>query len=69
VRDASEVVKVGQKVQVTVMEVDLKRNRIALSHEIQAGPRRGMSDIILGIDLGNHELRGGRRWTPDFRFC
>jgi uncharacterized protein len=31
VRDASEVVKVGQKVQVTVMEVDLPRNRIALS--------------------------------------
>ena len=31
VRDASEVVKVGQKVQITVMEVDLKRNRIALS--------------------------------------
>jgi len=31
VRDASEVVKVGQKVQVTVMEVDLKRHRIALS--------------------------------------
>ena len=31
VRDASEVVKVGQKVQVTVMEVDLQRSRIALS--------------------------------------
>ncbi len=31
VRDASEVVKVGQKVQVTVMDVDLQRNRIALS--------------------------------------
>jgi uncharacterized protein len=31
VRDASEVVKVGQKVLVTVMEVDLQRNRIALS--------------------------------------
>jgi uncharacterized protein len=31
VRDASEVVKVGQKVQATVVEVDLKRNRIALS--------------------------------------
>jgi uncharacterized protein len=31
VRDASEVVKVGQRVQVTVVEVDLKRNRIALS--------------------------------------
>jgi protein Tex len=31
IRDAAEVVKVGQKVQVTVVEVDLKRNRIALS--------------------------------------
>lgn len=31
IRDASEVVKVGQKVQVSVVEVDLKRNRIALS--------------------------------------
>ncbi|MDP4720249.1 MAG: RNA-binding transcriptional accessory protein [Akkermansiaceae bacterium] len=31
VRDPAEVVKVGQKVQVTVMEVDLKRNRIGLS--------------------------------------
>ncbi|MCF7674842.1 MAG: helix-hairpin-helix domain-containing protein, partial [Akkermansiaceae bacterium] len=31
IRDASEVVKVGQKVHVTIVEVDLKRNRIALS--------------------------------------
>ena len=31
VRDPAEAVKVGQKVQVTVMEVDLQRNRIALS--------------------------------------
>jgi uncharacterized protein len=31
VRDASEIVKVGQHVQVTVMEVDVPRNRIALS--------------------------------------
>jgi protein Tex len=31
IRDASEVVKVGQKVHVTVVEIDLKRNRIALS--------------------------------------
>ncbi len=35
VRDASEVVKVGQKVHVTVVEVDLKRNRIALSMKSQ----------------------------------
>ncbi|MCW1921343.1 RNA-binding transcriptional accessory protein [Luteolibacter arcticus] len=31
IRDASEVVKVGQRVNVTVMEVDLPRNRISLS--------------------------------------
>jgi uncharacterized protein len=31
VRDAAEVVKVGQKVQVTVLEVDIPRNRISLS--------------------------------------
>ncbi|MDB6071598.1 MAG: RNA-binding transcriptional accessory protein [Verrucomicrobiales bacterium] len=31
IKDASEVVKVGQSVQVTVMEVDLPRNRISLS--------------------------------------
>jgi uncharacterized protein len=31
VRDPNEVVKVGQKVQVTVVDVDLPRNRIALS--------------------------------------
>ena len=31
VRDAAEIVKVGQQVQVTVTEVDLKRGRIALS--------------------------------------
>ncbi len=31
IQDPSEVVKVGQKVQVTVTELDLQRNRIALS--------------------------------------
>jgi uncharacterized protein len=31
VKDPNDVVKVGQKVQVTVMEVDLQRNRIGLS--------------------------------------
>jgi uncharacterized protein len=38
VRDASEVVKVGQRVQVTVMEVDLPRNRIALSMKSKPEP-------------------------------
>jgi uncharacterized protein len=44
VRDPAEVVKVGQKVQVTVMEVDLKRNRIGLSMKSKPdleGGRRG----------------------------
>ena len=35
IKDASEVVKVGQPVQVTVMEVDLPRNRIALSMKVK----------------------------------
>ena len=44
IRDASEAVKVGQKVQVTVVEIDLKRNRIALSMkskvDVDAASRR-----------------------------
>jgi uncharacterized protein len=36
VRDPNEVVKVSQKVKVTVMEIDLDRNRIALSMKKQA---------------------------------
>jgi protein Tex len=31
VKDPGEIVKVGQKVEVRVMEIDQKRNRIALS--------------------------------------
>jgi uncharacterized protein len=42
VRDPNDVVKVGQKVKVTVMSVDLERNRIALSMRtaVAAGERR-----------------------------
>jgi protein Tex len=41
VKDPNEVVKVGQRVQVTVLEVDLERNRIALSLKThpEIGPR------------------------------
>ena len=35
VSDPAEIVKVGQKVHVTVTEVDLKRNRISLSMKAQ----------------------------------
>ena len=51
IRDASEVVKVGQKVHVTVVEVDLKRNRIALS--MKANP-----------DLENRRSAPGERSAP-----
>jgi len=51
IRDASEVVKVGQKVHVTVVEVDLKRNRIALS--MKAKP-----------DLENRRSTPGERSAP-----
>ena len=42
VKDANDVVKVGQKVQVTVIEVDPERNRIALSMKArpELGPRQ-----------------------------
>jgi uncharacterized protein len=40
VKDPSEVVKVGQKVRVTVTEVDLPRKRIALS--MKANPQIGV---------------------------
>ena len=41
VKDPNDVVKAGQKVQVTVIEVDLERNRIALSMKAkpELGPR------------------------------
>lgn len=75
VRDASEVVKVGQKVQVTVMEVDLKRNRIALSMKSKPdldGNRRSSGDDRDsrpgngGGNRNNGPRQGGGR-TPDFR--
>ena len=40
VKDPNDVVKVGQKVRVTVMSVDLERNRIALTMKTEA-PREG----------------------------
>jgi uncharacterized protein len=55
IRDASEVVKVGQKVNVTVMEVDLPRNRISLSMKSKPDlePRRAPGG-------GGGENRGSR---------
>jgi len=52
IADPAEVVKVGQKVQVTVTEVDLNRNRIALS--MRANPE------LAGQAQSRDEQGGGR---------
>jgi uncharacterized protein len=41
VKDPNAVVKVGQRVRVRVVSVDLERNRIALSMRKEAGPKEG----------------------------
>lgn len=50
VKDASEVVKPGQKVHVTVTEIDLPRNRIALS--MKANPHIGAKTPASGGGRG-----------------
>lgn len=59
VKDASEVVKVGQKVQITVMEVDLKRNRIALSMKSKPDMEGGRRSD--GGDRSNSDARPQQR--------
>ncbi len=69
VRDASEVVKVGQKVQVTVMEVDLKRNRIALSMKSKPdldGPRRSAAGDRSPASSPNRNPRPAAAPTNDW---
>jgi len=69
VRDASEVVKVGQKVQVTVMEVDLQRNRIGLSMKSNPdfeGSRRNPGDAA-ARPAGGQRQNGPRPQGRDFR--
>jgi len=48
VRDPNDIVKVGQKVKVTVISVDLERGRIALT-------------MKSGVETGNRERRTGKR--------
>ena len=68
IRDASEVVKVGQKVQVTVVEVDLTRNRIALSmkSKVDLDNRRSTGDDrdARPNNGGGNRHQSGR--TPNF---
>jgi len=55
IADPSEVVKVGQKVNVTVTEVDLNRNRIALSMRSNPEPARQSQP------RGERQSNGSRR--------
>jgi uncharacterized protein len=48
VRDPGEVVKVGSRVRVTVMEVDLERNRIGLSMKSNPEPRQARERVRTG---------------------
>lgn len=59
VADPNDVVKVGQKVQVAVLEVDTARKRIALSMKTTPGARRGPA----GSD-GTDGRDGGDRRDP-----
>ena len=69
VSDPAEFVKVGQKVQVTVTEVDLERKRIALSMkkdpsqqgQKQRNQRDGQSDRGGRSDNQRNKSRGGQR--------
>jgi uncharacterized protein len=61
VRDPNDVVKVGQKVKVTVMSVDLERGRIALS--MRSGAASGNREQR----SGNREQRGGNKADPSPR--
>lgn len=56
IRDANEVVKVGQKVKVTVQSVDLPRNRIALSMKSDGG--------LGGPKVQDTAARGARGAAP-----
>lgn len=66
VKDASEVVKVQQKVQVTVTEVDLERKRIALSMKSKPDfekKKPGGSPGGNGGGGGNRQGGGGRSFS------
>ena len=63
VRDAREVVKAGELVKVKVMEVDLKRRRIALTMRLddEVGAARSPRGDASGRDQGPRDARGPRR--------
>lgn len=75
VKDPNDVVKVGQKVKVTVVSVDLERSRIGLSMRKEPGAgagggtggRRGGEGGAPGKDSGRGERKGADRKGGDDR--
>ncbi len=63
VKDASEVVKVQQKVQVTVTEVDLDRKRIALSMKMNPDFEKKKQGGGGGSPQGNRPTQGNRSFS------
>jgi protein Tex len=62
VKDPADIVKVGQKVSVTVMSVDLERNRIALSMKRRAREAAGGPQVAAEqSDGGGKAARGSGR--------
>jgi protein Tex len=63
VKDPADVVKVGQKVEVTVLNVDLERNRIGLSMKKTAAPGAPMGETHSGggRPRGQEAGRGGQQ--------
>jgi uncharacterized protein len=55
VRDPNDVVKVGQKVKVTVVSVDLERNRIALTMKAGAAAEKPSREQNAKGDAAKHE--------------
>lgn len=63
IKDASEVVKVQQKVQVTVTEVDLDRKRIALSMKTNPDFEKKKPGGGGGSPQGNRPAQGNRSFS------
>lgn len=63
IKDASEVVKVQQKVQVTVTEVDLDRKRIALSMKTNPDFEKKKSGGGGAASPGNRPAQGNRSFS------
>ncbi|MFP5405730.1 MAG: S1 RNA-binding domain-containing protein, partial [Gammaproteobacteria bacterium] len=64
VKDPREVVKAGQVVSVTVMEIDPARKRIALSMKTGARAERGAQGAPAGAEAGRRKERGGGSAAP-----